>query len=378
MRLLFLNYEYPPLGGGAANATRHLLDAWATYPGFEVVLICSSPDVAVIEHPHENIRIERLDIGKRGGLHYQTQMDLLRYAWRAWRRAQHLLREEHFDGCLAFFGIPCGFIASRLGLPYIVSLRGSDVPFYNPRFALLDRLLFQRISRGIWRRAACVVANSVGLCALAKQSAPEQWIEVIPNGVDTERFHPPRSRPEGFEILCVARLIPRKGIGDLVRAVAQLPPVARLTVIGDGTEMDNLRLLAEGLGMSERVRLLGALPHDALPAHYRAAHVFALPSKNEGMSNTVLEAMASGLPLVLTDTGGTAELLEVDANGFAAPMNDPAGLARALSRYLEEPQLLHAHGVVSRQKAEAMGWKASAEAYQRLFEQHFSGGRRDA
>lgn len=373
-----LNYEYPPLGGGAANATRHLLDAWARHDEIEIVLICSSPDVASIESPHAKVRIERLDIGKRSGLHYQTQVELLRYAWRAWRRSRQLLREERFDGCLAFFGIPCGFIASRLGLPYIVSLRGSDVPFYNPRFALLDRLLFQRLSRRVWRRAACVVANSVGLHLLANKTAADQMIEVIPNGVDTERFHPPLSPAEGFEILCVARLIPRKGIADLIRAVAQLPPAARLTVIGDGTERDNLKLLAEGLGIAERVRLLGALTHDALPPHYRAAHVFALPSKNEGMSNTVLEAMASGLPLVLTDTGGTAELLEPGVNGVMVPMSDPAALARALMRYLEEPELARAHGAVSRRKSEAMGWKASAEAYLKLFEQHFAGSRRDA
>lgn len=378
MRLLFLNYEYPPLGGGAANATRHLLDVWAAHQELEVVLICSSPNVALIEHPHENVRIERLDIGKRGGLHYQTQMDLLRYAWRAWRRSRQLLREEHFDGCLAFFGIPCGFIASRLGLPYIVSLRGSDVPFYNPRFALLDRLLFQRLSHVIWRHAACVVANSVGLSTLAKLSAPEQRIEVIPNGVDTDCFHPSPAAPDGFEILCVARLIPRKGIADLIRAVAALPPVARLSLIGDGTEGESLKLLAAGLGISERVRFLGSLPHNELPAHYRAAHVFALPSTNEGMSNTVLEAMASGLPLVLTDTGGTAELLEAGANGFVAPMGDPAGLARALLRYLEDPELARAHGARSRQKAESMRWKQSADAYLRLFERHFTKARPDA
>lgn len=369
MRLLILNYEDPPLGGGAGNALAHLLAEWGRMPEFTADIVVSSPDIAVTETLRDGVQLHRLDIGKRGGLHYQTQKDLLRYAWRAYRKCKQLQTANRYDGCLAFFGIPCGVVATGLRLPFIVSLRGSDVPFYNPRFALLDQLVFQHLSRGVWGSAAAVVANSEGLKSLALQTAPRQSIAVIPNGVDTAAFHPASDPPEGLHILSVARLIPRKGLHHLIAAVAQLPD-ARLTIVGGGTEGPALEALVCSLGVEERVTFAGAVPHEDLPARYRSASVFVLPSLNEGMSNTVLEAVASGLPVLLTDTGGTRELLSDGENGFLIDA-EPSAIAAALSRYRENPALLRSHGKASRARAEHFSWAAAAEAYMQLFHDCF-------
>jgi len=373
MRLLFLNYEYPPLGGGAANATACLLSEYQHNSWFSIDLICSSPSKADFSALSPTIHLHRLDIGKRGDLHYQTQKDLLRYAWAARAYAAKLHREHPYDGCLAFFGIPCGVVARSLHIPYIVSLRGSDVPFYNPRFAMLDRLVFQRLSRRVWRDARAVVANSEGLRALALSSAPHQRIPVIPNGVDTRRFHPAPHLPAPLEILTVARLIPRKGIHHLISALSLLPPGVRLTIAGSGTERESLERLAHQQGLSTQVRFLGPLPNETLPEVYRAASVFVLPSLNEGMSNTVLEAMASGLPLVLTDTGGTQELLSDGLNGFVVEKECAASIASALRRYMEQPELVARHGAESRRRAGERSWGATAQAYAGLFREHFAG-----
>lgn len=373
MRLLFLNYEYPPLGGGAANATARLLDILSQDSRFVIDLICSSLDIEKLETISPTVTLHRLDIGKHGDLHYQTQKDLLRYAWAARAYAAKLHREQPYDGCLAFFGIPCGVVARSLRIPYIVSLRGSDVPFYNPRFAMLDRLLFQRLSRRVWRDARAVVANSEGLRTLALNTAPHQRIPVIPNGVDTARFHPAPQLPATLEILTVARLIPRKGIHHLISALSLLPPGVRLTIAGSGTERESLERLARQQGMGAQVRFLGPLPNGALPEVYRTASVFVLPSLNEGMSNTVLEAMASGLPLVLTDTGGTQELLSDGVNGFVVEKECAASIASALRRYVEQPELLAQHGAESRRRAGERSWSATAQAYAALFEEHFGG-----
>ena len=371
MRLLFLNYEYPPLGGGAANATQHLLREFANYHRYSIDLICSSVNEDSLEMPFDQTRIFRLDIGKHGDLHYQTQENLIHYALRARRRAAMLHRQEPYDGCLAFFGIPCGVLARGLGIPYIVSLRGSDVPFYNPRFALLDRLFFQRMSRKVWADAHAVVANSAGLRSLALESAPGQAISVIPNGVDTRTFYPADSLPPTFEILTVARLIPRKGLNHLINALALLPDYCSLTIIGSGTEGDALKKQARDLQIEDRVRFLGAMPHEWLPKHYRAASVFVLPSLNEGMSNTVLEAMASGLPVVLTRTGGTDELLTDGENGFAIEQGNATDIVRALRQYLKDDTLLQRHGAESRKRAEAQSWATAAGDYAELFDRYF-------
>ena len=382
MRALMLNYEYPPLGGVAGNATAALLREFAQIPELEIDLATSAIGEARTEFFSENIRIHFLDIGKRGGLHYQTTKDLLTYSWRSWREARRMTRQKPYDLCHAFFGIPCGYVASKLdravggGLPCIVSLRGSDVPFYNDRFRLLDRLLFRRLSRRIWSRAAAVVANSEGLRELALRTAPGQAVQVIPNGVDTTRFTPSkRNETNGLKILCVSRLIERKGVEYLIRAVAKLPePRPSLTLAGTGNIEAELKRLASELGLASTgdarggVRFLGQVAPEDIAGVYRAHDLFALPSLNEGMSNTVLEAMASGLPVIATETGGTAELLADGQNGFIIEKRSPEDIAEKIKRYLDKRELLVPHGENSRERAEKMSWKNAAAAYYELYE----------
>src|SRR3989344_4881417 len=133
-RVLVLNYEFPPLGGGAGNATYYLLKEFAKYPDLEIDLVTSSVDTFRVEKFAGNITIHFLNIGKRGNLHYQTNQKLLMYSWKSYWYSKKLMEEKEYDLCHAFFGIPCGYVAMMLRLPYIVSLRGSDVPFYNKRF----------------------------------------------------------------------------------------------------------------------------------------------------------------------------------------------------------------------------------------------------
>lgn len=366
MHILLLNYEFPPLGGGAANATWHLLHELEFEEDISVDLITSSTAGAQMSHFSERIRIFYLDIGKKAGqAHYQTNRDLLRYTWAAWRKARRLIREQPYDLVHAFFGIPCGWIAKQLGIPYIVSLRGSDVPFYNPRFAFADAVLFRRLSRRIWQQAAAVVANSQGLKALAQQSAPRQAIQLIPNGVDTRYFHPDKGKkqPGPLHLLTVSRLIARKGIGDLLQALHGLNGI-RLTIAGDGNLRHELEAQAQNLQLN--VQFAGNRYRDELRIHYQQADAFVLPSHNEGMSNALLEAMASGLPVVVTDVGGSAEL--VSTNGYTVAVGDLRALRQAIIELRDHPTQLVSMGQDSRKKAETLNWGSMAKQYLALYQ----------
>ena len=141
-RVLFLNYEYPPLGGGAANATKYLLQAYKEQD-LIVDLVTSSPDAQkrVVEVGNK-VKVYLIPIGKKPGtLHHQSPFDLLRYSWSGFWAARRLMKKNQYDVIHAFFGVPCGFMALVLskifGVPYLVSLRGSDVPGYSHRFKLL-------------------------------------------------------------------------------------------------------------------------------------------------------------------------------------------------------------------------------------------------
>lgn len=364
MRVLMLNYEFPPLGGGAANATYYILKEFAKYNDVTIDLVTSSVDEAKTEQFADSITIHSLDIGKGGNVHYQSNKDLLTYSWKAYRYAKRLARENTYDVIHAFFGIPCGYIAMKLKLPYIVSLRGSDVPFYNPRFKTLDTLVFKRMSKKIWKRAQKVIANSYGLKALANESAPDEEIDVISNGVDTEFFAPAKTKTgsDTLTLVSTGRLIKRKGFDYLIRALEGVDGV-RLVLIGGGNQREELQALAGALHVD--VSFPGTLGKNEVLAHLQKSDIFILPSLNEGMSNSVLEAMAVGLPCIVTDVGGSGEL--INGNGIICAKADEKALRESVMTYKDDVALLKKHGEASRERACAMSWKQCAERYRKIY-----------
>jgi len=360
MRILMLNYEFPPLGGGAANATYYLLKEFSTYSELSIDLVTTSTSSYAQEQFAENITIHYLDIGKNYNLHYQSKKDLLAYSWKAYRYSRTLLKKHSYDLVHAFFGIPSGYIAMKLGLPYIVSLRGSDVPFYNPRFEKLDKLVFQRLNRKIWRKANAVIANSQGLKDLALQTAPNQEIGIIYNGIDTSEFTSKKdyTYTPPLKLIGVGRLIPRKGFDYAIRALQGMDNVT-LTLLGDGPEKENLRQLAEELNVT--IHFEGNVAHEQIAKYYRSHDVFILPSFNEGMSNTVLEAMACGLPIITSNTGGTAELIH--ENGFVVDSGNPNDIRTAVESFLTQPNRLQEMGQKSYRYVQNMQWNEVAREY---------------
>jgi glycosyltransferase involved in cell wall biosynthesis len=365
MRILMLNYEYPPLGGGAANATYYLLREFGKRSDLSVHLVTSSADGSFSENcPADNITIYRLPSRKKS-IHYWTMAEIISYSTQA-RSFIKKLDPKQYDLIHAFFGIPCGALAyeHRKDVPYIVSLRGSDVPGFNDRFSFQYTFL-KPIIRRVWRQAAGVVANSEGLRNLAHHTDSSVPIDIIYNGIDTGEFIVRKERNDGKTVvLTVARLIRRKGIDDLIRAVPWVLdkcPDLLVRIIGEGNLESELRGLAKELGVADHVEFLGYIPHEELPGYYATSDVFVLPSRNEGMSNTVLEAMAAGLPIITTDTGGTRELIA--GNGLVIPQGQPDAIAGAILQYLSDPQLRQNHGNQSRALSELADWKQVAEQY---------------
>lgn len=367
MKILVLNYEFPPLGGGAGNATYYLFREFSEFEDLEIDLVTSSTDKFKVEKFAPNITIYYLDINKKGNLHYQSNKDLLRYFFKAYRFCKKLKKKKKFNLVHAFFGIPCGYIAMKLRLPYIVSLRGSDVPFYNERFKVLDKLFFKRLSKIIWKKARAVITNSQGLKDLALQVAPKEKISVIYNGVNTEEFFPlstiTSETKQSLKIISTGRLIERKGYKYLIEAISGMDNI-QVDLIGDGDLMEELKKLVKE--KKANVSFLGKKEHSKLPSYLQRADIFCLPSLNEGMSNSVLEAMACGLPIITTDTGGSKEL--VKNNGFIVKKENSSEIKEAIKNYLNNPELAKQHGQKSREIAEKMSWGKVAKNYKEVYE----------
>jgi sugar transferase (PEP-CTERM/EpsH1 system associated) len=206
---------------------------------------------------------------------------------------------------------------------------------------------------------------------------PRPKVVTIHNGVDTIRFAPADSTaarialglpPDELVVGTVGRLDPVKDHATLVRAFAAVARRVRafLVIVGDGPCRLELERLVAALGIARRVRLLGERAD--VPAVLDAVDLFVLPSFAEGLSNTLLEAMAMGIPVVVTRVGGNAELVEDGANGAHVPRHDPEALATAMATYLEDANLRSVHGKSSRQRAvEHFGLERMVAAYTALY-----------
>lgn len=372
MRVLILNYEYPPLGGGAANAMFHIVREFASRGGLVVDVVTSASDgTAATEQLSENVVVHKLPV-RKDRIHYWTQKEILDYSRRAGPHVRELLDNREYDLIHAFFALPCGYIARRYRarVPYIVSLRGSDVPGFNTRLARIEPLL-KPVFRRVLRDAAAIQANSEGLRDLALRTAEPAEIEIIYNGVDCEQFRPPTSlgRSGALRLISVCRLIERKGVGDLIEALPRVKAAlgdCRLTIVGEGNLESELKAQAARLGVTEDIEWLGFVEHDKLPELYNQADIFILPSHYEGMSNSLLEAMAAGLAVVVTDTGGTRELFR--NNGRIVAAGSPGSIAEAVIELGSDRAELEACATRSRKTAEEFSWTAVAGRYMETYE----------
>ena len=366
-----LNYEFPPLGGGAGNATFYLLKEFAKLKNIEIDLITSSAK-GLFEHQKfsENINIYKLNIGRRKNLHFQNNKDLLVYTFKAYLLGRRLSRQKKYDLTHAFFGVPCGLIGYlfKNKMPYIVSVRGSDAPGYNKRFAVLYKILTPLIKK-IWKNSKAVIANSEDLKNLALKSAPNQEIKIIYNGVDTEEFKPSSRIEQEFTAISTSRLIERKGIKYLIDAFIEFNKRhnnSRLLLIGSGNLEKELREKVRKVNIQNKIDFLGAINHSKIAGYYQQSDVFVLPSLNEGMSNSLLEAMASGLAIIATDTGGAKKLID-NTNGVIVKKQNANDIFGALEKLYLNKKLLDSMKSTSRKKIKETSWKKIAGKYYQLY-----------
>jgi L-malate glycosyltransferase len=384
MKILFLNYEYPPLGGGAGNATKYLLQEYAKYEDLSVDLITSAIDDEFVESQiNGRVGIFRLPIGKNGkNPQKQSIKDLLVYSWKAYFFARTQLKKgESYDVIHSFFSVPCGVLAMFLSwefrTPYIVSLRGADVPGYAERFTFLYVFL-RPIVRLVWKYAQYVISNSEGLKRLALKTKPDQTIGVIYNGVDTDFFCPNEEKRnlKTFTILCASRLTKRKGFIYAIEAFSKISQkykhIRMIIAGGDGNATEELKKYVEQLGLTKKITFFGEYDHGSLLKLQQSSNIFLFPSMNEGMSNSMLEAMASGLPVIMTPTGGAQELIEEGKNGFLVRFREAQDITEKLEILIQDKELCVKMGRESRRRAQVLSWSSVALEYKNRYAQSVS------
>lgn len=368
MHLLFINYEYPPIGAGAATATAEMARSAARL-GHEVTVLTSGfRDNFGWSHDGE-VTVRRVR-SRRERVDQSSIGEMASFVMRAALVLPGVVRRSRAQACIVYFSMPCGPLGTLFRLlsggPYVVSLRGGDVPGTEPQLLGLHRWL-KPVRRFVLSRALAVVANSPGLATLSERADPIA-VKFIPNGVDLERFRPSAQRPpEPFHFLFVGRLNEQKNVGVLLEAVAELSRTTalpfRVSIVGDGPLRGSLRQRASVLGLDALVDWVQWLPREQMPALYRSAHCVINPSRYEGMPNVVLEAMACAIPVIVSDVAGNRDLVENGKNGFVVPCDSPGELKQAMALALGDQPGLEILGAGARRCAERHSWDAATVQY---------------
>jgi glycosyltransferase involved in cell wall biosynthesis len=322
----------------------------------------------------------RADVSLRGAAYAAAPLAIAA-GWRAARTVALRHRATIMHG---HWVIPGGFMAATAvpSLPLVVSLHGSDV-------YVAETLSPARRAAGyVFRRAGAVTACSADLARRAiRLGADPGSIEVVPYGVDIDRFRPQagareatRARlgvgPAGLLVCAAGRLVRKKGFEYLVDAIGLItpqPPIV-LAIAGEGDLRSELEERARKIGVAERVRFLGNLSQDEVGAHFAAADIVAVPSVRDdsgnvdGLPNVVLEALAAGAPLVTTAAGGIGAVVEHGRTGMIVPERDSSALAGAIATLSSDPTARTRLGDAGRRLvAERYGWAAAAVSFESAY-----------
>jgi glycosyltransferase involved in cell wall biosynthesis len=254
-----------------------------------------------------------------------------------WCRENQVAVLQTCDVYSNIFGLPAGALAS---VPVRI---GSRRGFVESRG-------LTRLQRGAYSAAHRVVANS---SAAARADVPADKVVVIRNGIDVQLFAPREYHRKLRRIALVACLREEKRIDLLIKAAPRVlarHPDVEFVIAGDGSCRESLQTLARELGVAERLSFLGH--RDDVPAVLATADIFAFPSRSDAFPNSIIEAMASGLPVVATAVGGIPELVDDGRTGVLVPSGDADALVRALIELLDQPERAAAFGRAGRQRIE--------------------------
>jgi len=376
-RVLFLNYEYPPIGGGGGVLSRDLAEALVEHVDV-TVLTTKRPDLPE-EETINGVRIVRVPVFLRRQRAVASMPSMLSYVPASLRRGRALMRSDGYDLIHSFFAVPTGpsgvRLARQTGVPHVLSILGGDI--YDPTKTLSPHRIapLRWAVRSVLRKSDRVVAESRDIRDRAHEIYGQVGIRVIRHGFRVPKFQPvPRSElgiglQDGDTVLiAVGRLVRRKRMDALLRVLARLERDAVLVIVGDGPLREELEEQAKALGVQDRVRFAGFVSDERKFQLLEAADLFVYTTEHEGFGIVYLEAMYCGLPVVTYDNGGQREFVS-DELGALVPEGNEEKFLEALRGIIDDDARRASMSDSARRKAEEMELGSVAEEYVALYDE---------
>ncbi|MGR3320117.1 MAG: glycosyltransferase family 4 protein [Candidatus Anammoxibacter sp.] len=369
MRILIQCYEFPPLGGGAAKVV-YGLSTNLIKLGHEVDIVTMGYKGLKNHEIVDGVNVYRIPcIRLKKSMCYTPEM--FPYIVLAFNFTRKLAKQKNYDINHTHFIFPDGiisyFLKILLGLPYIITTHGSDVPGYNP-----DRFKFQhKLLSPFWKRITLktesIICPSEHLLSLILKQNPGVETCVIPNGIDVNRFNPNIQKQD--RILVVTRMFERKGVQYFLKALEGLKNNFEVNIVGDGPFLEPLKRIAESLNV--KVNFLGFLDNQSkkLKDLYETSRIFVFVSEVENFPNVLLEAMTAGMAIITTKGTGCAEVVKDTA--LLVEPRDTESIKNALKKLSKDQELCHKLGSNARKRlVDNFSWKTVTQQYIKVYRKY--------
>ena len=381
MKILFCNYEYPPLGGGGGVVNAQI--AIELSNRHDVTVLTSQGFGLPKEEIVDGVRVIRVPVFFRQLQAAANFASMLAYLLKGKKAGKVLLSNEKFDIINTHFVLPTGpvgdYLASYANIPNVLSVHGGDL--YDPSKWMSPHrhFLLRAWVKVLLKKANVVVGQSQNTIQNVKDYyLPEMNPMIIPLGIP----RPPKVQASrqtfGFndnEILLVSvgRLVARKAVDQLIHLIKKLGrDDVRLIVIGSGPQEENLRNLAKQLSVEDKIRFMGFIEEDEKNKLLNIADLYVSTSQHEGFGLVYLEAMATENPVVCYDYGGQTDFLEHNKTGCLVKLNNEAAFLKQVETLIENPQLRTEMSQYCIEKVEKYYIDNCAKKYENLFEELIS------
>lgn len=381
MKVLIINYECPPLGGGGGVscyqiaqelAKTHHVDYLTT--GFEGLPQCEQRD---------GITIFRVPVIGRKDLSTATTLSMISFFPAGLITGLRLCSKNTYDAIHAHFVIPSGlpavFLSKMFGVPLVISILGGDIYDPTKKWSPHRHLSLRKFISWLLMQADCVVAESRNMKENAeKYYTNHKEIEVIPLGFVQPRFQRVTRKDLGLPedrtiLISVGRLVKRKGYEYAIKAVDDLVrqgQAVTYAIIGDGPEEETLRTLVRDIHLEDTVMFLGYRTDEEKYQYLSNADIYILPSLHEGFGICLLEAMYCGLPIVATNNGGQTDILVDGRNAFLVPIKNSRVLAEKIDEISSNEKRMKIMASNNRDDIKKYDIQEIARRYEKIYLRH--------